>query len=220
MTVAGELTQRLALLIFAEAKKATGPAPADVDKENWDAHAKYAQQVAEYAEYALYSESLETPPATAIDLIAALETNAPKSKYLTQDAYLVAANAAFTLQQTDRASAFAKRSLTAPKGAKPEQAAATAHYIIGMVAANKNDFAAADRELKAALPGIKGISAMEGPAYYYLGEAEYRIGRQNMDRTQADQGIKYILQAALISGQYQTLAANEAKRMKSEMGEK
>ena len=212
--------KRLAVLVLSEAKKQMGPAPADADKENYEAHAKYAEQVAEYAEYALYSASVGAPSATAIDLISTLEAQSPKSKYLTQDAYLVVANAALTAQQGDRAAAFAKKSLTAAKGAKPELATATAHYIIGVVAANKKDLPTADKELRAALPGIKGVPSMEGPSYYFLGEADYSLGRQSMDRTQADQGIKYMLQAALISGQYQSTASAEAKRMKTEMGEK
>ena len=89
-----------------------------------------------------------------------------------------------------------------------------------MVAANKKDMATADKELRAALPGIKGQPTLEGPAYYFLGEVDYSLGRQSMDRTMADQGIKYLLQSALISGQYQQSAAAEAKRMKTEMGEK
>ncbi len=35
--------KRLALLVFAEAKKAEGPAPADADKDYWAQNAKYAQ---------------------------------------------------------------------------------------------------------------------------------------------------------------------------------
>jgi len=212
--------KRLAVLVLTEAKKEEGPAPADADKDNWEAHVKYAQGVAEYAEYALYSASVGAPAATAADLIATLEAQSPKSKYLTEDAYLVVANAALSAQQTDRAAAFAKKALTAPKGAKPEQSAATAHWIIGIVAANKKEYGPADKELRAALPGIKGQSALEGPAYFFLGEANYTLGRQGMDRLQTDQGIKFMLQSSLISGQYQASAATEAKRMKTEMGEK
>ena len=212
--------KRLAVLVLSEAKKEMGPAPADADKENWDAHVKYATSVSEYAEYALYAASVGAPAATAIDLISTLEAQAPRSKYLNQDAYLMVANAALTAQQGDRASAYAKKALTAPKGAKPEQATGTAHYIVGVVAANKKDLVTADKELRAALPGIKGTPFLEGPAFYFLGEAEYALGRQSMDRTQADQGIKYLLQSALISGQYQSSAAAEAKRMKAEMDEK
>jgi hypothetical protein len=212
--------KRLSITVMTEAKKQMGPAPADADKENWEAHAKYAQQVAEYAEYALYAASVGAPAATAADMISTLEAQSPKSKYLTDDAYLVVANAALTSQQGDRAAAFAKKALTAPKGGKPELAAGTAHYIIGVVAANKKDMATADKELRAALPGIKGTPLLEGPAYYFLGEANYTLGRQGMDRTQADQGIKYLLQCASISGQYQSAAGAEARRMKTEMGEK
>jgi hypothetical protein len=88
------------------------------------------------------------------------------------------------------------------------------------VAATKKDLATADKELRAALPGIKGMSALEGPALYYLGEADYQLGRQSMDRTMTDQGIKYLIQSSTIPGQYQASAGAEAKRMKTEMGEK
>jgi hypothetical protein len=211
--------KRLAVLVLTEAKKEMGPAPAGEDKDNWEAHAKYAEGVAEYAEYALYSGSIGAPAATAVDMISTLEAQAPQSKYLTQDAYLVVANASLQ-SQPDRASAFAKKALTAPKGAKPEQATGDAHWIVGVVAANKKDMATADKELRAALPGIKGQPALEGPAYFFLGEANYQLGRQGMDRAQADQGIKFLLQCALISGQYQQSAASEAQRMKAELGEK
>lgn len=212
--------KRLATTVFAEAKKEMGPAPADADKDNWEAHSKYAQGVAEYAEYALYSASVGAPAATAIDMISTLEAQAPKSKYLTQDAYLVVANAALTAQQGDRAAAFAKKSLAAPKGSKPDQETAQAHYIIGVAAANRKDWATTDKELRASLTGIKGTPTLEGPAYFFLGEADYTLGRQGMDRAQADQGIQFMLKSALISGQYQSSASAEAKRMKGELGEK
>ena len=212
--------KRLAVLVLTEAKKEEGPAPADADKENWDAHVKYAQAQAEYAEYALYSASVGAPVATAVDMIATLEAQSPKSKYLTEDAYLIVANASLSAQQADRASQFAKKALAAPKGAKPELADATAHYIVGVVAANKKELPLADKELRAALAGIKGVPAMEGPALYFLGEADYTLGRQGMDRSQADQGIKFLQQSALISGAYQNGANAEVKRMKAEMGEK
>jgi len=212
--------KRLAVVVLTDAKKAMGPSPADADKDYWEAHVKYAQQVSEYAEYALYSASVGAPAATAIDMISTLEAQAPKSKYLTQDAYLVVANAAMSAQQADRAAAFARKALTAPKGTKPEQAAGNAHWIIGVVAANKKDMSTADKELRASLTGIKGMAIMEGPAYYFLGEADYSMGRQAMDRAQADQGIKFVQQAAVIPGQYQTMAQGEVRRMKTEMGEK
>lgn len=212
--------KRLAITVLTDAKKQMGPAPADADKDNWEAHVKYAQGVSEYAEYALYSAAAGAGGATASDMISTLETYSPRSKYLNQDAYLIVANAALTAQEGDRAAASAKKSLTAPKGGNPDASNARAHYIIGIVAANKKDNGTTDKELRAALAGIKGTPALEGPALYFLGEADYALGRQSMDRAQIDQGIKFILQSALISGQYQSAAAGEAKRMKTEMGEK
>ena len=212
--------KRLAVLVLTEAKKEEGPAAADADKENHEARVKYAQGVAEYAEYALYSASVGAPAATSADMIATLEAQSPKSKYLTEDAYLVVANSALSAQQTDRASQFAKKALTAPKGAKPELSDATAHYIIGVVAASKKEWPVTDKELRASLAGIKGVASMEGPALYFLGEADYTLGRQGMDRSQADQGIKFLQQSSLISGQYQSGAAAEVRRMKAELGEK
>ena len=209
--------KRLAVAVMTLAKKQMGPVPAGMEKDSWEEHAKYAAQVSEYAEYALYAASSGAPAATSIDLVTTLETQNPKSKYLTQDAYIAVANAAMGAQMADRATAFAKKSLTAPKGTKPEQAAGTAHYIIGVVAATKNDFATADKELKLALPSIKGTQ-MEASGLYYLGAAEYRVGRQSMDRTQIDAGIKYTGQAALMTGQYQSLAAASLKQMRTEMG--
>jgi hypothetical protein len=213
--------KRLAVLVLTEAKKEeAAPAAADADKENHDAHVKYAEGVAEYAEYALYSASVGASAATANDMIATLEAQSPKSKYLTEEAYLLVAKEALNAQQADRASQFAKKALAAPKGAKPELDDATAHYIIGVVAGSKKELPVADKELRASLVGIKSVPAMEGPALYYLGEADYTLGRQSMDRSQADQGIKFLQQCALIPGQFQANAAAEVKRMKAELGEK
>jgi len=43
---------------------------------------KYAKEVQSYAEYALYTMAVAAPPETAVDLLATLEQQNPKSKYL------------------------------------------------------------------------------------------------------------------------------------------
>lgn len=211
--------KRLAVLVLTEAKKAQGPAPADADKAWWEEHAKYAEQVADYADYALVNAASGAPTATQMDLITTLETESPKSKYLTQDAYILVAEGAMSAQQADRAAAFARKSLTAPRGSKPEQVTAEAHYIIGVSAATKQDFTTADKELKIAMAGVKG-TPREPITLFYLGEADYNLGRKTMDRTMIDQGIKYLNQCALIPGQYQSQSSAEVRRMKAEVGEK
>jgi tetratricopeptide (TPR) repeat protein len=43
---------------------------------------KYAKEVQSYTEYALYTMAVGAPPETAVDLLATLEQQSPKSKYL------------------------------------------------------------------------------------------------------------------------------------------
>ena len=55
-------------------------------KEAWTQHVAYAKDVESYTEYALYATAVQSPPEQLIELIAMLEQQAPKSKYLA-DAY-------------------------------------------------------------------------------------------------------------------------------------
>lgn len=74
-------TLKLAKQAAAEA----APASAD-EKEAWTQHVAYAKDVESYTEYALYATAVQSPPEQLIELIAMLEQQAPKSKYLA-DAY-------------------------------------------------------------------------------------------------------------------------------------
>ena len=68
-------------------------APADADaKKEWEAHMAYAKSTQLYVESAFYTVAVQSEPAVLIDLIATLEQQNPKSKYLDQayGAYLVA----------------------------------------------------------------------------------------------------------------------------------
>jgi hypothetical protein len=65
----------------------SAPAPADDDeKEAWKNHVAYARDVEVYTEYALYATAVGAPPEVTVDLLATLEQQNPKSKYLA-DAY-------------------------------------------------------------------------------------------------------------------------------------
>jgi hypothetical protein len=86
----------------------SGPAPQnDTDKEA----VEHAKEVETYAEYALYATALQGPPETTVDLMATLEQQNPKSKYL-DEGYLTYFHA---LNQTGAASkivAIAEKALT------------------------------------------------------------------------------------------------------------
>jgi hypothetical protein len=140
------------------------------------------------------------------------------------------ANSAMTRQQNDRALALAKKSLavleanpTKPAGLEQADwekrrtlAIGTAHWIAGVVEANKNDFFSANKDLRAALPVVKDKPDMNAATLFYLGLASYQVGRQTLNRNQILEGARFSEQCAAISGQYQAKAYENAKAMKKE----
>jgi len=65
----------------------SAPAPTDADeKQDWNSRVAYARDVEVYTEYALYATAIGAPPEVTVDLLATLEKQNPKSKYLF-DAY-------------------------------------------------------------------------------------------------------------------------------------
>jgi hypothetical protein len=140
------------------------------------------------------------------------------------------ANTAMTHQQNERALSLAKKSLAVlnanpPKPAGLEQAdwekrrtlaIGTAHWIAGIAEANKNDFFSANTDLRAALPTVKDKPEMSSATLFYLGLANYQVGRQTLNKSQILEGAKFSEQCAAISGQYQARAYENAKAMRKE----
>ena len=58
----------------------------------------------------------------------------------------------------------------------------------------------ADKELRAALPLIQGNTAMTAPALFYLGMANYDLGRRTMSKARVPEAAKFSEQAAAIKG--------------------
>jgi hypothetical protein len=215
-----------------------------------------------YVESAFYTVAVQSEPAVLVDLIATLEQQNPKSKYLDQayGAYLVALDkngakakipaiakkglASFpenedlllymtdteaTAKRTDSALAYANR-LTASlnKHSKAEgmtaadwerkRGAALAHgyYIAGVLSAEKGLYVPADKNLRAALPLIQGQPAMMGPALFYLGMANYQLGKMTNSKAKVLEGSKFSEQSMAISSPYQDQARHNALVMKDE----
>ena len=238
-------------------------APADADeKKDWEARNAYAKSSQLYVESAFYTVAVQSEPAVLVDLIATLEQQNPKSKYLNQayGAYLVALDkngekakipaiakkglASFpenedlllymtdteaTAKRTDSALAYANR-LTASlnKHSKAEgmtaadwerkRGAALAHgyYIAGVLSAEKGLYVPADKNLRAALPLIQGQPAMMGPALFYLGMANYQLGKMTNSKAKVLEGSKFSEQSMAISSPYQDQARHNALVMKDE----
>jgi len=261
-----ELVKKLAVETSAMAKEAAAEAaPASADeKAGWTDRVKYAQDVESYTEYALYATAIKGPAATTVDLMATLEEQNPKSKYLDQgygaylgaleqtgaaakipatvekglqnlpeneDLLLVAARNA-QAKQPDKALALANRLVAAAtKHTKPENTPAAdwerrrnisleyGHWIAGVIHGEKQQFLAADKDLRAALPLIKGNDAMMGPALFYLGMANYQLGKMTNSKAKVLEGAKFSEDCAKITGPFTDQAWHNAQVMKTEAGQ-
>jgi len=185
---------------------------------------------------------VQSEPAIMVDLLAALEQQNPKSKYLDDvyavyltaltktggaakvpevaekalannpdnlDLLLVVADNAASKGQADRALGYANRMIAAAgKNVKPETATAAdwerkrsnalghGYYMAGIISAQRNKYVDADRNLRAALPLIKGNDAMVGPALYSLGIANYNLGKMTMNKAKMLAGATFCDQSA------------------------
>jgi len=146
-----------------------------------------------------------------------------------EDLLLVLADHASRQNQTDRALNYANR-LTAAlnKHSKPESLSAAdwerkrsaglgrGYWIAGVIYAAKSQYLLADKNLRAALPLIKGSDSMLGPALFYLGMANYQLGKMTLDKARVLEAAKFSEQSALITSPYTDQARHNAQVMKNE----
>jgi hypothetical protein len=74
-----------------------------------------------------------------------------------------------------------------------------------------------DANLKAAVPYVGKEPALAGPAYFYLGLANYQLGKITTDRTKIQEGLKYSQQSAAIPGPMQASAQGNVTAMTNEL---
>lgn len=221
--------KQLAAAVHAAAQKMQTP-PADAsDKEGFEARAAYAKEQDTYSEYALFAlaTQMRGQPAVALDLVSALEKQNPKSKYLDEPESLeIQTENALSKKQNDRALSFANR-LIAAGNRKPEAAAgdwearknaalAQGYWTAGVIQADKGMLKDADRNLRAALPLIKGNNGMAGPALFYLGIVNYKIGQATLNKAKMLEAVKFSQDAAAIPGPQQDQASRNAMNIKAE----
>jgi len=256
--------KKLSAETFVIAHQAAGeaePAAAD-EKDAWKHRVAYANEVESYTEYALYAVAVQSEPAVMIDLMAALEAQNPKSKYLDQgygayfaalarnkeeakivplaekaiaslpqnpDLLLVLAESAMSHKQNDRALSYANRLVAAAgKRAKPESVPAAdwersrstwlghGYWIAGTLNADKQLYAAADKNLRAALPLVKGDDYRTGVALFYLGVVDYQIGKATLDKKKVLEAAQFSDEAAKINTPVAHQAWLNSQNMKTE----
>jgi hypothetical protein len=94
---------------------------------------------------------------------------------------------------------------------------ATGYMSAGVLQAGQNRYADADRNLKAALPLVAGNSTMLSYAYYYLGVANYQMGKLTTDKAKMNTGLQYTDKAVSIAGPMQGQASSNSAIMKREL---
>lgn len=91
------------------------------------------------------------------------------------------------------------------------------YYIMGAAACTKQSWTDCDRDIKSALPMIGKEPSLAGPAYFYLGLADYRIAKLTDDRTKMQEALKYSQQSASIAGPMQGQAQTNANAIRQEL---
>lgn len=222
--------KQLAAAAHETAKKwETAKPSADADKDSVEARARYAQEVDTYSEYALYALAVQSDSKTGVDLAATLEQQNPKSKYLGMpDLLAIEADNALGRKQNDRALSYANRLIAAAGKPAPEGIAAAdwdrmknaalgrGYWIAGVISAEQQKFKDADRNLRAALPLIKGNNAMLGPALFYLGVANYNLSNMTNSKAKMVEAAKFSQESAAIAGPYQDQAYKNSLAMKTQ----
>ncbi|HUI81582.1 MAG TPA: hypothetical protein VLY24_26840 [Bryobacteraceae bacterium] len=224
-----KIKQAAAAAHEAAKKWETATAPSDADKENYEARARYAKEVDTYSEYSLYALAIQSDSKTAADLATTIEQQNPKSKYLEMpDLLVLQADNALNRKQTDRALSYANR-IIADAGRKAPEGVTEAdweraknaglgrgYWTAGVILAEQQKFAVADKDLRAALPLIKGDNRLMGPALFYLGVANYNLSNMTNSKAKMLEAAKFSEQSAQIQGPYQDQANRNANAMKDQ----
>lgn len=146
-----------------------------------------------------------------------------------EDLLLVLADNALGKKQNDRAASYAERLIASlNKHGKPEwlpaadwerkksAALGRGYWIAGVMHAEKNNYFETNKDLRAALPFLKGNDAMLATALFHLGVANYQLGRMTANKGQVMEAIKFSDQAAAIAGPLQQQAWTNAQVMRTE----
>lgn len=147
-----------------------------------------------------------------------------------EEALLVLAENLMSKNRADQAYTYATRLVSVMKAkAKPEGYSdedwskrkalflSRGYYTAGVTGCMRQVWKDCDANLRTALPMIAGQTAMTGPAYFYLGVANYQLAKITTDRTKLQQALKFTQQSAAISGPMQGQAQQYVTVMQNEL---
>jgi hypothetical protein len=147
-----------------------------------------------------------------------------------EDLLLVLADNAVTKKQPDRALTYSNRLVAslvkrskAPEGVPAAQwerkrnaGLGRGYWISGVIYGERGSHVNCDKNLRAALPLIQENKPMLGPALFYLGMADYNLGKMTLDKAKILEAAKFSQQSALIESPYTEQARHNALVMKQE----
>jgi hypothetical protein len=93
---------------------------------------------------------------------------------------------------------------------------ATGYYIAGAIYGGKNAWVDCDRDMKAALPFVHDNTRLS-VIYFYLGLANYQLGKVTMDKPRIQTGLKYSQQSAAIAGPMKDQASRNVIAIQNEL---
>ena len=152
---------------------------------------------------------------------AALAERVIKVQPSNAEALLIAADFNLQKQRTAQAGTYAARAvdiLSKKKGEAGNDALlGHANYIAGVAYGAQSKWPQANSALQAALPTLKSNPPAMGYALFYLGLANYQLGKMTLNRAQMRQALNYFEQCAAISGPMQAQASQNVGAIRAEL---
>lgn len=149
------------------------------------------------------------------------------------DLLLVLADGYMKQKDVEKATEYASRLIsTMPTAQKPEgmsdadwekkktTVVGTAQWIAGVNYAEAKRYKEADEALRAALPVVRGQAGMEPAALFYLGVANYNLGKPAKNKALIAEAIRFSEECAKMPSAYRELAQKNARGMRVEFGVK
>jgi tetratricopeptide (TPR) repeat protein len=148
------------------------------------------------------------------------------------EAMLVAADCAMRAQRAANVVSYGSKALEAINSRQKEEGMSdadwaskkdsilgSANWYIGVGYCLEGKYGPANKSLRAALPMLKG-EQLRGMALFYLGLANYSLGKTIGDKGQMRQGMQFFQQSAAVKNPMQDQAERNAKLVLTELGGK
>lgn len=130
--------------------------------------------------------------------------------------------------QKDKALGYAKRMVASAGKGKPQDLSeadwdrlkgiglSRGYWYSGVIEGEKNQYFPCNADLRLALPLVKGTDGMYGPALYYLGLCNYKIGHETANKQMEVEAQHFFEQCAQVKSPVAGNCSNSAPLVKKE----